>query len=342
MQALSHLGLIAVATLQLKSYWLLLALVLLYYVSGMVSAPAWGAWMGALTERRNRERYFATRSTFVSISMLLAFLWAGYHLRDAAAADRLSGAYALLFSIGFVARLGSSFALFQQPDPSPVRRDSLRRVLARTRSAVRGDGFKLAALLGIWLLGAQVSIPFYAPYMLKTLSLGYDGFAVLCAAQLVTKTITFPFTHRLAARFGLERMLVGSIGLAAIVAYMWGSQSSMGGLFLAQALSGFAWASYEFASFQLLLNNAKPRERVEFLAMSASLGGLMQLGGALLGSFLLARVGLKYREVFLVSAGLRALPLLLFVPLVIERRSTGDRSRADASQPQPSLTPARD
>src|SRR5262249_34493339 len=162
------------------------------------------------------ERYFATRATFVSVSMLCAFLWAGYHLRDAAAADRLSGAFALLFSIGFVARLGSVAALIRQADPSPVVRDSLRRVLARTRSAVRGDSFKLAVLLGIWLFGAQVSIPFYAPYMLKTLSLGYDEFALLCAVLLVTKTIAFALTHRVTARFGLERILVGSIGLAAV------------------------------------------------------------------------------------------------------------------------------
>jgi MFS family permease len=331
-QALSHLGLIAVSALSLHSFWLLLALVSVYYVSGMVIAPAWGAWMGTLTEQRNRERYFAIRATCVSVSMLLAFVWAGYHLRDGALADDVSHAYSLLFAIGFVARLGSSLMLFKQPDPSAPVRDSLRRVLARTRSAVRGEGFKLSILLGMFMMGAHVSIPFYAPYMLKTLGLGYDGFALLCAVQLMTRTVAFPFTHRLAARFGLERLLAGSIGLVAIVAYMWGSQTSVAGLVLAQGLSGFAWAGYEFASFQLLLGRARPRERVEFLAMSASLSGLLQLSGALLGSFLLAKFGLRYREVFMVSAALRALPLMLFVPLLLERR--GEAQRA--------LSPARD
>jgi MFS family permease len=313
------------------SFWLLLALVLLYYVSGMMIVPAWGAWMGALTERRNRARYFAIRSTCVSISMLSAFLWAGYHLRDAAAKHDLSHTYALLFGVGFVARLCSSAMLFNQPDPFPARADSLRRVLARTRSAVRSDNFRLALVLGLWMLGAHVSIPFYAPYMLKTLDLGYEGFALLCAVQLVAKTIAFPFTHRLAARFGLERMLVGSIAMGAIVAFMWGSAAGVPGLLLAQLLSGPAWACYEFASFQLLLNSARPSHRVEFLAMSASFGGLMQLGGALLGSFLLSNVGLRYREVFLVSAMGRALPLVLLVPLVFELRAQSARSLARAT-----------
>jgi branched-subunit amino acid ABC-type transport system permease component len=59
---------------------------------------------------------------------------------------------------------------------------------------------------------------------------------------------------------------------------------------------------------------------VEFLAMAASFGGLMQLTGALFGSFLLARVGLHYRDVFMVSALARALPLLAFVPLFLVKR----------------------
>jgi MFS family permease len=327
-QAISHLGLIAVSAFSVQSFWLLLGLILLYYVAGMVIAPAWGAWMGALTEQRNRERYFATRSTCVSVAMLGAFLWAGYHLRDGAAAHNVSHAYALLFSVGFVARLASSAMLFYQPDPWPTPRDSLRRVLARTRLAVRSDGFRLPVLLGVWLLGAHVSIPFYAPFMLKTLGLGYDGFALLCAVQLLTKALAFPFLPRIASRLSLERMLVGSIALAAVVAYLWGSGAGMAGLIVAQALSGGAWASYEFASFQLLLRSAKPTQRVEFLAMSASLGGFMQLSGALLGSFLLAKVGLGYREVFLVSAALRALPLLIFVPMVLERRPDGQRALA--------------
>jgi MFS family permease len=322
MQAISHLGLIAVAALSLHSFWTLLGLVLIYYVSGMVIMPAWGAWMGALTERRNRERYFALRSTCVSVSMLSAFLWAGYHLRDGAVAHDISHAYAWLFGVGLVARLGSSVMLLRQPDPAPKRRDSLRRVLARTRSAVRGDGFRLAVLLGVWMLGAHVSIPFYAPYMLKTLGLGYDGFALLCAVQLMTKALAFPFTHRLAARFGLERVLICSMGIAAVVAFMWGAQASLLGLIIAQALSGVAWATYEFSSFQLLLRTAKPRQRVEFLAMSASLGGLMQLSGALFGSFLIAKLGLRYRDVFLVSALGRALPLCLFLPLWLPRRAS--------------------
>jgi MFS family permease len=327
-QALSHLGLVALAALALPSFWLLLGLIILYYVSGMIIQPAWGAWMGELTERRDRERFFALRSTCMSVSMLSAFVWAGYQLRDGAAHHDVSRTYAWLFGLGFVARFASSALLYRQPDPLPVRRDTLRRVLARTRSAVKGDRFQIALLLGVWMLGAQISIPFYAPYMLKTLSLGYEGYALVCALQLLSKAAAFPCMRWLSRRVGLRHMLAGSMVAAALVALSWGVAQSIPGLFFAQILSGVAWAAYEFASFQVLLQNARPKQRVEFLAMAASFGGLMQLSGALLGSMLLARGGMHYRDVFIVSALARALPVLAFLPwAVVKRQLAAARER---------------
>ncbi|HKU37435.1 MAG TPA: MFS transporter [Polyangiales bacterium] len=331
LQALSHLGLISVAWHGSPALGPLLALVIAYFVSGMVIAPAWGAWMGGLTEHTDRQRFFAIRSGCVSAAMVVAFVWAGYHLRDAALSHRLSQTYALLFAIGFVARLCSAAVLIAQPDPNAMPRDSLRRVMARTRAAVRGDGFRLVLGLGLLTFGAQVSIPFYAPYMLKTLALGYDGFARMVAVQLVARALFFPFAHRFAGRLGLERILVTSIALIAAVAWVWGGTADMHALVIAQFTSGIAWAAYEFASFQLLLRTSRPKFRVEFLAVAASFGGIMQLSGALVGSWLLTRVGMHYRGVFLVSALGRCLPLLMLLPLLFEKPKPG---------PRPSLAPA--
>lgn len=338
-QALSHLGLIATAWSGSPAFGPLLALVVVYFISGMMIAPAWGAWMGGLTENVDRQRYFAVRSGCVSAAMVVAFLWAGYHLRDAALTHHLSETYAMLFSIGLIARLGSVSALLAQKDPCPPTRDSLKRVLARTRAAVRGDGFKLAFGLGVLVLGAQISIPFYAPYMLKTLSLDYGQFARMVALQLVARALIFPFAHRLAARFGLQRMLVCAIGMIGLVAWIWGATNWMPALWLAQFLSGIAWACYEFASFQLLLHSAKPSYRVEFLAVAASLGGIMQLTGAVIGSWLLTQVGLSYRGVFLVSAFARCLPLFLFMPLLYEKPTLYDKKDTADLARTPSLAP---
>jgi MFS family permease len=334
-QALSHLGLIAIAWQGVSSLWPLLSLVMIYFMSGMLIAPAWGAWMGGVTEGVDRQRYFAIRSSAVSATMVLAFVWAGYHLRDGALSHDVSHTYALLFTVGLVARLGSVTVLLLQPEPGKAPRDSLVRVLARTRAAVRGDGFRLALGLGLMMLGAQISIPFYAPYMLKTLAFGYDSFAQMVAVQLIARALFFPFAHVIAGRVGLERMLTAAVAMIALVAWLWGASADMNVLVVAQFLSGIAWACYEFASFQLLLAQGKPSHRVEFLAVAASLGGILQLTGALIGSLLLTRLGLSYRAVFMISAVARCLPLLMFLPMSFEK------TRPDSSVPaSSSLAPA--
>lgn len=338
-QALSHVGLFAVAWLGVTALLPLLLLVLLYFVSGMVIVPAWGAWMGTLTEEIDRARYFAIRSALLSAAMLLGFLWGGYHLHAGELSRDVSHAYAALFAVGFVARAASTVMLALQHEPAVHARDSMRRVLARARSAMRGDGKRLALGLAVLMFGAHLSIPFYAPYMLKTLALGYDGFALLCAVQLVVKSVVLAFVHRVSAKLGLERVLLGSVGMIALVAWMWGTALDTPALVVAQILSGFAWAGYEFASFQLLLKTAKPSHRVEFLALAASLGGLFQLGGALTGSMLLSQLDLGYREVFQLSGFVRALPLLLLLPLLAEYRAALGTLRRAARSYAASLRP---
>jgi MFS family permease len=119
------------------------------------------------------------------------------------------------------------------------------------------------------------------------------------------------------------------------VAFVWGADRSIVGLVAGQVLSGAAWATYEFSSFQLLLRSARPRERVEFLATSASLVGLMQLCGSFVGSLLLSRFHLQYREVFLVSSLARALPLLAFFVPAKSRQRAG--STPTLAQPRETI-----
>ena len=57
-------------------------------------------------------------------------------------------------------------------------------VAAGELAGLRGEGFQLALGLALLMCGTFISAPFYAPYMLKTLALGYDGYALLCAVQL--------------------------------------------------------------------------------------------------------------------------------------------------------------
>ncbi|MFZ9888594.1 MAG: MFS transporter [Myxococcota bacterium] len=319
LQALCLSTFIGIAWFEVKSLlWLLLAKVA-FWCAGSVIAPAWGSWMGRLTEHIRRERYFAWRSSIVQLVLLGSFTSAGALLARHTEGDLR--AFAALHLVGLSARLLSALALSQKAD---IREE--RAVEGQGATAARTEGSSLAAAIreanwrvplymAMLMLFAHVSVPFYTPYMLRELKLDYLSFAALTSVSILAKALVFPLLHPLAARFGLRTVLAsGGLGIS-FVATSWAYVTSVPGLAAVQALSGASWGALEFASFQLLLHSAKADIRLPFLSLASCLQGVAQLSGALLGSVCLDLDGVDYRGVFLVSGIGRALALLALVRL---------------------------
>jgi MFS family permease len=162
-------------------------------------------------------------------------------------------------------------------------------------------------------LGAHVAIPFFTPYMLRTLRLELDQFALLVSVSILGKALSFPLWGRVASRFGLRPvLLISGLGVAAVPT-LWTWVTDLWGLGAIQVLSGAVWAGVELASFQLLLESAEEELRLEFLSLQSSLAGVLALGGSLAGSALRERLGWDYTGLFLLSGLARLLPLLLLL-----------------------------
>jgi MFS family permease len=163
------------------------------------------------------------------------------------------------------------------------------------------------------MLGAHVAVPFFTPYMLRTLRLDYQWFTLLTSMSILSKAATFPLWHRLARRVGLRPVLVASgIGIATVPG-LWALTPARGPLLLVHVLGGASWAGFEYASFQLLLQASLADCRIEFLALSQLLSGGAQLIGAVLGGQLLDRLGFDYARIFLISSLMRGAALLVLI-----------------------------
>lgn len=317
LQALCLSAFVVIAWLEVRSLmWLLLAKVA-FWCAGSVIAPAWGTWMGRLTEHIRRERYFAWRSSMVQLVLLCSFTGAGALLAQRSEGDLR--VFAFLHLIGLSARLCSALALSRKaevaddhgaegPPSTSTERTSLT-------AAVREANWRVPLYMGMLMLFAHVSVPFYTPYMLRDLQLDYLSFAALTSVSILVKALVFPLLHPIAARFGLRTTLAcGGLGIS-FVATSWAYVTSVPGLAVVQAISGASWGALEFASFQLLLHSAKAEVRLSFLSLASCLQGVAQLSGALLGSLCLDLDGIDYRGVFLLSGIGRALALLALVRL---------------------------
>jgi MFS family permease len=289
----------------------LLAAQIAFWVSGGAMTPAWNAWMASLTVHTHRPRYFARRSALNHVSLLLSFGVAGWALQQMG--TRLLDCFVMLFAVAFAARLSSALALLLQTDVEPMRtvRVSDAMLLPRLDQALRWGRFRVAAYLAMLAFGTQISAPFFTPYMLRELGLDYQGYAALCSLSIFAKAATFPCCHHLAERFGLRQLLRWSGVGVAVIPVFWAVSPRLDVLIVAHAIGGAAWAALEYASFQLLLEDAPPGLGAEFFSLSSALTGVAQVAGALGGAVLLHQPGIGYSQIFLLSSFSRALPLML-------------------------------
>lgn len=312
-QTASLAALFLIAACRSTSLEALLAAQLGFWISGGAMAPAWNAWMASLTVHTERPRYFARRSGINQLALLLAFGAAGSALHHAGTS--VLRCFVALFAVAFVARLASVAALLGQADLTPPQRLRLSeaRVAPRTRRAWLESDFQVATYLCMLAFGTHLAAPFFTPYMLRELSLDYKTFAALSAASILAKAVAFSCCHRVAARFGLERVLTWAGAGVALTPFVWACSSETAILIFAHVLGGMVWAAVEYTSYQLLLDHAPSDLTAEFFSLSNCMTGLAQVAGALCGGFLLSRSVASYHELFSLSALARALPLALLL-----------------------------
>lgn len=312
LQGLSHVGFAAIALSQSSNlFWLLLAKTG-FWISGMVIAPPWNAWIGSLTEGVERARYFLRRTMACHMALLVSFLLAGQYLQRGRPLNVLSH-FAVLFAVGLVARCLAAFALHRQSDPEPPPTVRVR-LRDRLRRAGRAGPWKLVFAIGLLQFGAHVAVPFFTPYMLRTLRLELDTFAFLTAVTIIGKAISLPIWGIFAGRVGLSVAMTLSVATISVVPAVWVWAETFPDLVLVQLLGGVGWAGFEYVSLQLLLGNAPKGSSVEFFSLSSALTGALQLAGSMTGSMLLNH-GASYHTVFLASSILRAVPLILLTPV---------------------------
>ncbi len=313
LQAVSQLGFLAIAMAGDRRLSTLLVVKSVFWASGSLIAPPWGAWMAGLTAEVRRERYFALRSGMVELALLVAFGAGGVWLDSAQGGTRER--FAVLFALAMLARTTSAVLLAWQYDPGGSPSGGAP-TFARLFEAAKGARWRVALYLGAMMFGANVAIPYFTPHMLRNLGFDFGEFALLLATSIAAKAVTFPLCHRIAARIGLRRLLLFSgIGVAALPLW-WSFATTVESLLFAQLIGGATWAGLEYASFQLLLQSAAEHRRLEFLSLSSSLTGAMQLAGALTGSWLLTSGTADYPELFAISTALRGIALGVLVVAV--------------------------
>ncbi len=306
---------------------LLFAAAAVYWGSGLAAGPAWTSWVPGLVPRRLRSRYFAYRTRASQAALLAGLLAGGAVLELAQARGSALHGFALVFFLACLFRLSSTRLLRLQSEPRPLPAGFRPLPLGQAFAGLaRGAHSRLFVFLLALQLSVQIAAPYYTPYLLGHLELGYVPYVSLVATAYLARAAALPFWGSLAHRIGSHRLLwIGAIGIAPSP-LPWVLTDSVPVLLLVQVAAGCMWGAYELATFLVLFDRLPDKERTSLLAVYNCANALAVGAGSLIGAGILGRLGhggMGYLALFSITTVARMLTLL-----ILPRASTAAASRA--------------
>lgn len=312
----------------------LMACLTLYFGAGHLIAPQWTSLMGELVPERRRGRFFARRTALATIASFSALCAGGILLHAFDSLSATLAGFALLYIVGFVARLVSAWHLGRMHEPHPHaasiepphRLGWLRR--PEFRAALRFSRFFV-----LFQAAVGVSAPFFSVYMLKTLEYSYLQYTANTGMAVLVQFLTLRYWGRIGDVMGNRLVLVTTGSIIPLLPALWAVSGNFWYLMGVQIISGFCWAGFSLGSGNILYELIPREKRATYQALQNVAMTLGVFLGSLLGVAVthllpthVSLAGMAFDLstgilwAFLASTLLRSLIALAYLPRIQELR----------------------
>lgn len=296
-----------------------------YWTFGMVLSPAWNSWMGDLVSEKERGAYFGRRNKITGSASFFSFMAAGYilHLYPAGTTYEYMS-FVTIFLLAMSSRFFSYVFLCKKYEPeyeAPPKPEFTFWAFIR-EARFRNYG-RFVLYLSFMNFSVYIAAPFFVPYMLRDLQLGYMSFTIVTAAAIVVKFLSMPVWGKASDQFGNKKVLALTGVLMPCVSLLWLISKDFYYLIAIQMYSGFVWAGFELAAFNFVFDTTTAQRRATVVAYYNVINGVCIFTGSLAGGLIVKYNTMfwsKYLLVFLLSTTLRYVASFMFLPKLKEAR----------------------
>ena len=298
-----------------------IALVALRAFLSQLGYPAWSTFVADLVPPSIRGRYFSSRNIALAIGALVFTPLAG-RLADAFGVPR--GYQVSFFAAGLIGFAATVlFARIPEPRQAPAAAVS-RTKQASIRTVLR-DNPRFAAFTGVaflWNLALMIAGPFFSVYLVRTLGASPTQIGLLAAVNSAGNIVGQRIWGRLNDRRGATWVMRLTGLLIPAIPLLWSFAPNPWYLLPVETFSGFMWAGYSLANFNLMLHLAPPAVRARYTAIyQVSVFGAAFIG-PLLGSVLANAFDI--RPLLWLSCAGRIVASVLFMITVRGRGEAAD------------------
>lgn len=296
--------------------WIYLLIIILYFISALISVPAWSSWMAELVDIKIRGSYFSARNKIVQLTFFLSYMAGGIILQYSKIIYNSPViAFTIMFFIAFVSGLFSAYfeaKVFE----FKFKKERSDITFSRFLSEISRSNYGLLTLY-LCLMNFAVYCPaaYFAPYVLNDLKFSYLEFVIVDVMQLVVKYLVFPIWGRLNDKYKSSSILAIAGFSMPLVPILWAFSRNFYELILIQIYAGITWAAFDLSSFNILLDTTNKSKREKYISYYNILNGFAILFGSLFGTVIVNNSFFwsNYIFVFMVSGLLRFSASIFFL-----------------------------
>ena len=283
---------------------------------GSYANPAWTGIVADLVPADRRGRYFSERSFTMGIAALVVTSLGGVLIRQLNGAGGreflgFQAAWVFAFAFGVL----STIAFSRIPDRGSAERQDPTQ-MKPLRAVLRGHPRFVAFLVGalVWNLSIQTAAPFFNIFLINELGGTVQTVGLTAGLTSVTGLVGLLFFGRRSDRKGSLSVIRESGILIPLLPVAWGFATATWHVYVIVAFAGFAWAGYNLANFNLLLELSPPEARARSVALYQTVVFTSAVAGPLLGGVLIDLI--SYRPVFMATGAGRLVGIVLFFLLI--------------------------
>jgi MFS family permease len=272
--------------------------------------PAWSALVADLVPKGMRGRYLGARNIGLAIAALIFTPIAGRVIESIGGLKGYQASLALAAVTGLAAT--AVFSRIKEPQITPAGGRAHAHGV-KSLELLRGN-HPFAIFTGvalIWNLALQIAGPFFSVYLVRTLHGTPTQIGILAAVYSLGNILGQRLWGRLNDRHGAAWVMRLAGLLIPIVPIAWSIAPGPWWLLPVEFTSGFLWAGYLLANFNLLLGLAPEPQRARFVAVYQTVVFGAAFVGPLIGGLLADIIAIPY--LMRISSAGRMLASLVFL-----------------------------
>lgn len=296
-----------------------------------VFAPAWNSLMSDIVKAEERGAYFGKRNKVCGAVSFLSIVSAGLILSFFEGTNKWIGFF-ILFSIACIARIVSYIYMHKIYEPTYKVELAKKYTFTEFFKSMKDSNFgKFVVFNALFKFSENIASPFFIPFLLMFAGYSYFQLMIALCASTVTSFLVMMYWGKNADLFGNRNVLIICALLIPLIPLSWTISNNLWWIVIAQCFSGFVWSGYNLASSNFIFDTVPAEKRVKGVAIYNFFWGVTLFVGSLIGGLLVvfftnthpnynSWIGSPYELVFIISASLRLITVVLYLPSFKEVR----------------------